>query len=254
MRELLQTVTNPYPVLLLLVTLALANLWRKRRETPRRLLLVTVPFVVLVLVSIEPVAYLILGTLEWENPPLRARPDDAQAIVVLASGVRVPGPVRPHAELDERSLYRCIRAGALYHQGKACPVLVSGGKSDPSESGPPCADLMRDFLLSLGVKESDLIVEDESRSTYENALACRRLLEERGIHRIVLVTDAMHLVRATGCFRKQGLDVVPAGCHYNAQYSPRLAGFVPNANYLRYARSVTHEWTGIAWYWLCGRI
>ncbi len=246
---------QPYPVILLFIALALANLWWKRRETRRRLLLLTIPFLVLVLFSMEPVMIVLLGTLEWENPPLRQRPEDAQAIVVLAAGTRPAGRLRPQAELDEASLYRCLKAAALYRQGKPCPVLASGGKVDPSDPGPPCADLMRDALIHLGVKESDLIVEDESRTTYENAVACRRLLEERDIHRIVLVTEARHLVRASGCFRKQGFDVVPAGCHYNAQFRPQLApNLIPNAICLRYCGLISHEWTGIAWYWLSGRI
>src|SRR5262249_37927778 len=55
-----------------------------------------------------------------------------------------------------------------------------------------------------------------SRTTYENAVESARLLNDRDMPRVVLVTDAAHLRRAVACFRKQGLDVIPCGSHYRA--------------------------------------
>ena len=59
--------------------------------------------------------------------------------------------------------------------------------------------------------ESQVWIADKSRSTYENAKYGAELVKGRGISRIVLVTDAYHMPRAEGCFRKQGLSVAPAG-------------------------------------------
>src|SRR5205823_3322959 len=153
---------NPYPILMLVVGLGLARLWWKRKETRGRLLFAAVPFIFLWLLSLQPVEFLALGTLEWKNKPLATRPEDIQGIVVLAGGARAANPWRLQPELDSASMYRCLCAARLYHQGKACPVVVSGGKSDPSDPGPPCSRVMRDFFLELGVNESDLIVEDGS--------------------------------------------------------------------------------------------
>ena len=115
--------------------------------------------------------------------------------------------------------------------------------------------VMRDYLIRQGVESADLIVEAESQSTYENAVACRQLLEARGIHKIVLVTDAFHPHRAVGCFRKQGLEVVPCGCRYRAQnYEGRFSDFVPKPWALSYCHKVAHEWLGVAWYLLHDRM
>jgi uncharacterized SAM-binding protein YcdF (DUF218 family) len=255
MSDFLAGFLTPYPILLVVMALALASRFWKRGDTRRSLLLVIVPFVALVLLSTQPIEHLLLGTLEWQNRPLAARPDNTQAIVVLASAARPPNRWRLQAELDDRSIYRCLCAKALYHQGKACPVLLSGGMNDPSEAGPPNATVMRDFLVDLGVKESDLIVEDVSRSTYENAVECHKLLQARGITRIVLVTDAVHMVRAAASFRRLALEVVPAACHHQATtYTFDLAGLVPDPNCARNCQRVWHEWVGLAWYWIRGRI
>jgi uncharacterized SAM-binding protein YcdF (DUF218 family) len=246
---------NPYPILMVVMGLGLTRLWWKRREPRGRLLLATIPFVVLLLFSLPPVEFLVLGTLEWRNPPLATRPEDTQAIVVLAGAARPPNPWRLQPELDSESMYRCLCASRLYHQAKACPVIVSGGKSDPSQPGPPCSRVMRNFLVELGVKESDLNVEDSSRTTYENAVESRKLLEARGIQKIVLVTDAAHMVRAAGCFRRQGLEVVPAACHHQAtSYTFGMEDLVPSVGSLRGSQRVWHEWIGLLWYWLRGRV
>ena len=75
---------------------------------------------------------------------------------------------------------------------------------------------MRDFLRDQGLSDADLIVEDRSRTTHENAVECRKLLEERRITKVILVTDAVHMFRALRSFRKQGIQAVPSACHHRA--------------------------------------
>jgi uncharacterized SAM-binding protein YcdF (DUF218 family) len=246
---------QPFTLVVLFTGLALANLWRKRREARGRLLAVTVPFVALAVFCTPAVGYLALGTLEWHHPPLFERPADAGAIVVLAGYVFPPDRTRPRAVPAEDTYYRCLKAAELYHQKWPCPVVVSGGKVDPHMPGPACATVMYDFLRQLGVNAADLIVEDGSRTTYENAVACRSLLDHRGIRKIVLVTEATHLDRAAACFRKQGLDVVPGGCHYRAtRFEGSPLAFVPSPGAAATCHRVWHEWLGTCWYWLWGRI
>ncbi len=246
MYRTLVDLTQPTVWLYLLLVLGLVKLWRNRQGN-RRLLWVLVPFVLLSAACTPLVAYLTLGLLEWPYPPLQERPE-VDAIVVLSGYVRVLDE-GAQVELGEDTLYRCVRAAEVYHQGKPCPVVVSGGKVDPSAPGPALAVPMRDFLLRLGVASSDLIVEDRSRNTYENAVESCRLLAERGLKRIVLVTDAAHLRRASGCFRKQGVAVVPCGCRYRArrlEWSIRTC--LPDPAMAQGCQEAWHEWVGTAWY------
>ena len=115
--------------------------------------------------------------------------------------------------------------------------------------------LMRDFLIKLGVDPSDLRVEANSRTTYENAVECRKLLERQGVRKILLVTEAWHMRRALLCFRKQGIEVVPAACHHFAtDFDPSALNFLPSPGAADVFRDVWHEWLGLAWYRLFGRI
>jgi uncharacterized SAM-binding protein YcdF (DUF218 family) len=66
---------------------------------------------------------------------------------------------------------------------------------------------MRDVLMAFGVPEDNILLEDQSRTTYENALRTRDLLGPG--HSIALVTSAFHMKRAVALFAQVGFDVYP---------------------------------------------
>jgi uncharacterized SAM-binding protein YcdF (DUF218 family) len=254
MYEFLEHLTRPFILLSILTILGLLNLWRGRPKMKARLLLYTIPLVALFLISLPGVAHLALGSLEWQYPPLADRPADAQVIVVLTAGMRYDTE-NGRAELDEDSMLRCLHAAGLYRRGPACPVLVSGGKVDPESPQPPCADVMAELLRQLGVAPTDLIIEAHSRTTYENAVETTQLLRKLGAPKVLLVVDAADMRRAESCFHKQGVDVIPAACHYRANsFTPSFFTFVPSPGAARNCQRAWHEWLGIFWYWCQGRI
>jgi uncharacterized SAM-binding protein YcdF (DUF218 family) len=253
------TITNiflqPFTLLLLIMGLLIANLWRKRRERRGRLLPLTIAFAALLLTTIPAVIYPALGSLEWRFPPLLRRPDGAEAIVVLGGGMVPADAIRPRAELTEATVFRCLHAAEIYHQGKPCPVIVTGGTVDPSSSVPPNAPYMRDLLVHLGVSPADVVIEDRARTTYENAVETRRILERLQVRKILLVTEAIHMFRSLQCFREQGIEVVPAACHYRAtEFRYKLGDFLPSPGAAGNGGAVIHEWLGMVWYWLKGRL
>jgi uncharacterized SAM-binding protein YcdF (DUF218 family) len=255
MYEFLVTLIQPFTLLYLLLGAATVNLWRKPREKRGRLLFLTLSFVGLTLVCTPAVAHVALGSLEWQFAPADEMPDGAQAIVVLSAGVRPPSGARIKAELDEDSLQRCLHAADLYRLRPTCTVVVSGGKVDPEVPGPACATMMRDFLVRVGVRDSDIKVEDSSRTTYENAVECAKLLKHAGLEKAVLVTDAVDMFRALRCFRKQGLELTPSPCRYRAtEFKATIFAFLPSPGAAKGCQRAWHEWLGTVWYWLKGRI
>ena len=202
MYQFFSELTHPFRLLWILSLLGLANLWWRRAESKRRLLLLTVPMAGLLLVCLPAVSHLALGTLEWPYSRQYERPDEAEAIVVLSGYAYPPDADRPEAELGEDSIARCLLAARLYRRGKPCLVVAAGGPVDV-EKAPhlTLAQLMRDFLVQHGVPEANVLMESQSRTTYENALFTQPLLAERGISKIVVATDAVDLRRAERCFR-----------------------------------------------------
>lgn len=255
MYSLAKWLCRPYTLLLLFTALALVGLWRRDHKARRRLLWLIIPLVTLTALSTPAVAFLAMGTLEWAYPPTTVVPGAADTIVVLSGSVRVPDRVRQYAELTESSVCRCQQAAALYHRGDPCRVVVSGGKVHPETPGPPSAEVMRDYLVQLGVKPSHVLVEDQSRTTHESAAACREILNARPHGKILLVTEATHMCRSCASFRAEGIEVIPAACNHRAtEFRFKLSKFLPSSSALRDVETAAHEWIGLAWYWLHGRI
>jgi uncharacterized SAM-binding protein YcdF (DUF218 family) len=161
----------------------------------------------------------------------RLRPA-AEAIVVL--GCRLAAAGRPSERLRRR-----IACGVeLYRAGRAPLLLLSGGGSGPVAE----ADIMRELALAAGVPEAALVGEPGSRNTVENALNAARLLRERGISRIVLVSDRTHLPRAALLFRLAGLDVVGRTGIPARSFGRALAGAIYEIGAL--PRSLVRLWGG----------
>jgi uncharacterized SAM-binding protein YcdF (DUF218 family) len=246
---------QPHTILFLWAAWALFRLWRTRADTRRRWWPALIPLLGLTALSMPAVAYLGLLSLESFAPPLAERPTDAEAIVVFSAGVHPPEGLRVRAEMDEDSVHRCLEAARLYRQGPPCLVLVSGGKVDPETPGPAFASVLGEFLELLGVKKTDLVLEEQSRTTYENALECAKLLNDRRISRVVLVADASDMWRAAACLRRQGIGVTPAPCHFRAtRFRLSLFAFLPSPHGAAGIQKAWHEWLGIIWYLCRGRL
>jgi uncharacterized SAM-binding protein YcdF (DUF218 family) len=94
---------------------------------------------------------------------------------------------------------------------------------------------MRALAETLGAPIEQLIVEDRSTRTVENAREVASLLRARGARAIVLVTSPLHMRRAKLCFEKQGVEVSCAP-------TPR------GAHEALFAKEVLHEYLGLAYY------
>jgi uncharacterized SAM-binding protein YcdF (DUF218 family) len=249
MYRIVSQLLSPFLVCYLLLAAGVASLWFKRRETRGRLLLVTLPLVAMTVLCTPAVSYFCFGSLEWFYPNQSPNLQGVQAIVVLSGYAILVDKSERLAVLGEDTLARCMHAAEIYRRGARRPVVVAGGDFDTLAPGLTLADLMRDFLVKQGVSADDVLVERRSASTYENARNCQDLLAPRKIRRVVLVTDAIHLLRAERCFQAFGFDVVPSGCRYRtARPDWSILSFLPNASSSRSIERVVHEWAGIFWY------
>lgn len=185
---------------------------------------------------------LLLGPLVGQFPPQRLEDlPSADAIVVLGGAVLPATDVRPVPHLHTTS-DRVWHAARLFHAGKAPLVVASGGTVWPRPGRPSAAVSMREMLEALGVPNAAVVLEEESRTTRQNAVHTARIATERGITDILLVTSPWHLPRAVAAFRAAGLHAIPAPSDYaRGPFEPRLPAFVPSATALSMSTKAMRE-------------
>lgn len=126
----------------------------------------------------------------------------ADVIIVLGSGLRRDGS--PGDALWRRGR----QAAQLYENGLAPFVLCTGGTTQGYTRSE--AEGCRDVLTQLDVPNSAIVLEDQSRSTEENALNAQKIMGVRGWQDAILVSDSYHLLRANWIFSSQGIIHYPS--------------------------------------------
>jgi len=198
------------------------------------------------------------GLLESRYEPFdRATTARFDAVVVLGAGIVGKGSLRPADQLTGLSMQRTLCGVDLYAEGRAPRLVLTGGSPSLSGEGPKEAVEMRRLAIRLGVPEDAVLIDDLSRTTYENALGVKRVLGEGSV---LLVTSASHMPRAAGLFRKQGFTVNPAPCTYRLQEWPNiwsnfdLLDVIPSLGSLDAFTNTLVEAVGTITYWATGKL
>jgi uncharacterized SAM-binding protein YcdF (DUF218 family) len=151
------------------------------------------------------------ATLEQRYPPaLVEQLPSAEAIVVLGGGMEAAHPPERLYPNLNAATDRAWYAARLFRAGKAPLIVATGGTLPWSGIEQPEAEVMMAFLQELGVPQSAIVLEANSRTTEENRDNTLPILHKLGIRRILLVTSALHMPRALGLFKTTNLDVIPA--------------------------------------------
>jgi uncharacterized SAM-binding protein YcdF (DUF218 family) len=255
MYELMNLILRPYTLLLLCLIVWLVWVWRAKAQARRALLPGLVLLALLWLLSTRVAGYLTQGSLEWPFPPTDDAPANGDIVLVLGGNVYIDDDQGTKVRIGPDTFYRCLHAAQLYKRAGRCRMIVSGGRLDRAVPAPPVADTMRDFLVQLDIDPADIVLENQATSTHENALYSAALLQDRGSARVFLVTDATHMRRARRCFLRQGIVTTPAPCNFRARKLVLdLSTALPSVEGITGVQRAFHEWLGLAWYWLRGRI
>ncbi|MBR0101279.1 MAG: YdcF family protein [Treponema sp.] len=109
--------------------------------------------------------------------------------------------------LEGDGFARCKKTALLYKSGLA-PLICFSGNFDDEKSGAFTFDKIKPLLLNSGVAKNDLLFENKSKNTYEQAVEVIKLAKEKNWKRIILVASHYHSYRAFLtflCVQKQQL-------------------------------------------------
>lgn len=175
----------------------------------------------------------------------------ADAIVVLG-GQTANGRQNWFEEYDPKKITTRIDRGAeLYTAQRAPLILVSGAALD---GGTSEAQTMARYLMNEGVPEQDIVIEEESYTTRENAIYSAKKLKTHKANHVLLVTSALHMARAMASFEKQGVTVIaaPVAPQITRPNDSWYAIWKPSYQTLNASRSIIKEYVGLLIYWLRG--
>lgn len=113
--------------------------------------------------------------------------------------------------LEGDNYARVNEAHRLFRDGWAKTVVISGGIDNaPARSIP--ARLLKRRLVACGVPEKNIVLEEKSLNTREQAVAVMRMVRVNGWKRIIVVASPYHQFRAYLTFikamRDDGLKIV----------------------------------------------
>ena len=228
-------------------------LWWRRARWPRWLLRAGCALELLCLLLAMPLGADALLARAEQRAPVAAEcaaplPD---TIVLLAGGMRraaaAPDDV---GALGESSLQRTFGAVALFAQQPGMRMVISGG---PHRDVAVSAQ-MAGLAVRLGVPSSAIRTEEQSRTTWENAMRVRAL-DPAVPERIWLATSALHMPRALIAFRAAGFTPCSYPTDVRGATFEGPGDLLPSGGAITRSAAVLHEWVGeIVYRWRAWRL
>lgn len=154
------------------------------------------------------------------------RKKNCRYLIVLGAQIR--------GERITDSLKRRLDAALLYHQVcSSVKIIVSGGQGKGEDVSEAYA--MAQYLREHGVKDEQIMLEDQSRTTRENLRFSKAYLEELKTP-VGIVTNNFHLFRALLIGRSEGYE--------------NLTGIAAGCNRILFLNYMVREFFAAVWLWI----
>lgn len=210
--------------------------------------------VLLALAAFSPLGNLLLYPLESRFPawdPSRGAPD---GIIVLGGSVDTDLSKAHRTSVVARAADRMLAPAELARRYPDARIVFTGGTANLLSTDAREADYSAPILENLGIPKARLILERDSRNTWENAMFTKQLVAPKPGERWLLVTSAFHMPRSMGIFRKAGFDVEAYPVDWRMGGREDLFSFTNmGADGLGRTEVAMREWIGLVAYRLMGR-
>lgn len=135
-------------------------------------------------------------------------------VIIHGAGIKKDGTV------TKLLADRCDKAIEIYRKDPTSPYLVPSGGQGSDEVCSE-AEAMRKYLVSQGIPEDKILLEDKSKTTMENVTFSKNLIEKRpGRKYTALVTSNYHIYRAMRYAKRAQLKAVGIGSRVAPYYYP----------------------------------
>ena len=203
----------------------------------------------LAVVLLFPVDVWLLRPLEDRFPPPTLTHVDG--IVVLGGAISADVSADRAIPTLNRDGDRLVAFAALARAYPAARLIFAGGSAS---DGLTEAQATRSLLNQLGVPPGRVQYDDQSQTTWQNAVNALNLAHPASSETWVLITSAGHMPRAMGAFRGAGWPQILAWpVAYRTTKNTPPALLRPIGTKLVAVDLAAHEWAGLVEYRLSGR-
>ena len=109
------------------------------------------------------------------------------------------------------------------------------------------------MFARLGGDPARIYMDPQARTTSEDGFTPPRWSNQSAVKGGILVTSAVHMPRAVGCFRVAGFHVEPYPVEFSTRRSHPFAGFAPGSEALLILDRAAKEWIGLIAYRFMGK-
>jgi uncharacterized SAM-binding protein YcdF (DUF218 family) len=205
-------------------------------------------FLVLAVAPIGPAMVLALEQ-RFPRPQL---PERIDGILVLGGAVD-PALSLSYGETVFNSAVARVLAGiALARRYPAAKVALIGGEGGFVPVGLPESRATLGLVVEEGIAPERVILEERSRSTYENAVYAKELVRPASGATWILITSAYHMPRSIASFDAVGWPVIPYPVDYRIDPQTGLRANFSLVDGLGAATLAGKEWAGLLGYRLMG--
>ncbi len=138
-------------------------------------------------------------------------PSEEGSDVILVLGAQVKPDGTPSIALERRM------TTALEAYRELPRLILCCGARGVNEPAPE-GEVMRNWFLSKGCSDGDVIAETASFNTRENLVNAKAIMQMRGCKRALIVTSDYHVPRALALARQEGIDASGRGSPSKPQY------------------------------------
>lgn len=193
---------------------------------------------------------------KWESEPLHKKDLPVCDIAIVLTGMTRTGMPNTDQIHFADGVDRITESIRLYDRKIVNKILVSGGYGSLIDQEIESV-ILAQMLNSCSISHSDIIVEENSRNTYENAMYTGKKLVALDLkeQRLILVTSAFHMRRSLLCFQKQNIEVIPYPVDYRSKkLNLDFSLLIPSTDSIEIWIILIEEWVGIMAYKIMGYI
>lgn len=249
LKKIIAAFLMPVPIGLFLLLLALVFLLKNSYKKAKIFLFLS--FLWFALISNQTISNMIISPLENAHQALKTTPKDIEYILVLGNGHKTNENFAITSELNTTAINRLVEGIRHYknlkESNKNIKLILSGYAYDDPNTH---AKMQKKLAINLGVEAEDIITLDTPKDTKEEAIEAKKIVKNE---KLILVTSASHMKRASLLFKKEGLNIIESPTNHKYFVSSYPSSYF-NATNIKKVELAFHEYLGIFYSYIKGDI